>query len=186
MSLLLYIYIHIYLLTLSSSHSTCTISIVRIGYLNIGDDYTYANLAPAGWSLGELCAGVTCACLPTLRPLLFRVVTPRACKQRRLSFSRSVVVNNNNNNGTGAPLRSTAGGGSSVRQGLGHQQLSLGLSMSKLSGDLEAGSHDGSMVDAEAGPLETNGGRDVNVLLGTVASTKSDDSDRGQVFRNVM
>lgn len=57
--------------------STCTISIIRIEFLNNGEDFTYNNIAPAGWSLGELCAGITCACLPTLRPLLFRVVSPK-------------------------------------------------------------------------------------------------------------
>lgn len=50
---------------------------VRIEFLNLGDDPTYNNIAPAGWSFGELCAGVVTACLPTLRPLLFRVVIPK-------------------------------------------------------------------------------------------------------------
>ncbi|KAL1869332.1 hypothetical protein Daus18300_005544 [Diaporthe australafricana] len=56
---------------------TCVISVVRIEFLNLGDDPTYKNIAPAGWSFGELCAGVVTACLPTLRPLLFRVVIPK-------------------------------------------------------------------------------------------------------------
>jgi hypothetical protein len=57
--------------------STCAISVVRIEFLNLGGDPTYNNIAPAGWSFGELCAGVVTACLPTLRPLLFRVVIPK-------------------------------------------------------------------------------------------------------------
>jgi hypothetical protein len=57
--------------------STCAISVVRIEFLNLGDDPTYNNIAPAGWSFGELCAGLVTACLPTLRPLLFRVVIPK-------------------------------------------------------------------------------------------------------------
>lgn len=57
--------------------STCVISVVRIEFLNLGKDPTYNNIAPAGWSFGELCAGVVTACLPTLRPLLFRVVIPK-------------------------------------------------------------------------------------------------------------
>lgn len=56
---------------------TCAISVVRIEFLNLGDDPTYNNIAPAGWSFGELCAGLVTACLPTLRPLLFRVVIPK-------------------------------------------------------------------------------------------------------------
>lgn len=58
-------------------NSTCVISVVRIEFLNLGNDPTYNNIAPAGWSFGELCAGVVTACLPTLRPLLFRVVIPK-------------------------------------------------------------------------------------------------------------
>lgn len=58
-------------------YSTCVISVVRIEFLNLGNDPTYNNIAPAGWSFGELCAGVVTACLPTLRPLLFRVVIPK-------------------------------------------------------------------------------------------------------------
>ncbi|KAG6364069.1 hypothetical protein INS49_009172 [Diaporthe citri] len=56
---------------------TCVISVVRIEFLNLGNDPTYNNIAPAGWSFGELCAGVVTACLPTLRPLLLRVVIPK-------------------------------------------------------------------------------------------------------------
>ncbi|POS76932.1 hypothetical protein DHEL01_v204676 [Diaporthe helianthi] len=56
---------------------TCAISVVRIEFLNLGDDPTYNNIAPAGWSFGELCAGVITACLPTLRPLLLRVLIPK-------------------------------------------------------------------------------------------------------------
>lgn len=69
--------------------STCTISIIRIDFLNIGSDFTYTNVGPAGWSLGEICAGIICACLPTLRPLLFRVVpAPRSLP--RMKFSRYI------------------------------------------------------------------------------------------------
>lgn len=126
---------------------------MRIEFLNIGDDFTYANIAPAGWSLGELCAGVTCACLPTLRPLLFRVVTPGRSK-KRVNFSRSVV-----NGTTAIPLRGT------------------GQTSSKV-GDVEINE-----VELESG---NRSGRGVDVSLSTVSSTKSDDSDRQQPFRNVM
>lgn len=80
--------------------STCAISVVRIEFLNLGNDPTYNNIAPAGWSFGELCAGVVTACLPTLRPLLFRVLIPklssttaflsRKTPLRSRSLSRSV------------------------------------------------------------------------------------------------
>ncbi|KAI2623474.1 hypothetical protein GGS26DRAFT_219028 [Hypomontagnella submonticulosa] len=49
---------------------TCTISVVRIKYLEQGGDYSYENVEGSSWSITELCSGVTCACLPTLRPLV--------------------------------------------------------------------------------------------------------------------
>lgn len=33
---------------------------------------TWDNVASSCWSIGELCSGITCACLPTLRPLITR------------------------------------------------------------------------------------------------------------------
>ena len=46
------------------------ISIVRIKYLNLFEDTTWQNASAACWSIGELASGITCACLPTLRPLV--------------------------------------------------------------------------------------------------------------------
>ncbi|KAJ3550106.1 hypothetical protein NM208_g148 [Fusarium decemcellulare] len=51
---------------------TCTISLVRIRFLNITDDVTWVNVDTASWSIIELCSGIVCACLPTLRPLASR------------------------------------------------------------------------------------------------------------------
>lgn len=82
--------------------STCTISIVRIKFLNLGTDYTYANVAPAAWSLSELCAGIICACLPTMRPLFFRAATSR----RKSSSSTAYVTRGS----TSLPLKSGSGG----------------------------------------------------------------------------
>lgn len=63
---------------------------MRIEFLNLGSDFTYSNVGPAGWSLGEICAGIVCACLPTLRPLLFRVV-PATGSLPRIKFSRYIM-----------------------------------------------------------------------------------------------
>lgn len=60
------------LANLGVSASTCAISFVRIKYLKLSEDATWANVDSAGWSVGELSSGMTCACLPTLRPLLAR------------------------------------------------------------------------------------------------------------------
>ncbi|GAB1310585.1 Rhodopsin domain-containing protein [Madurella fahalii] len=49
---------------------TCAISVIRIQYLSLSTDVTWDNVASSCWSIGELCSGITCACLPTLRPLV--------------------------------------------------------------------------------------------------------------------
>ncbi len=41
-------------------------------YLKQGGDFTYENIGGSSWSITELCSGVVCACLPTLRPLVSR------------------------------------------------------------------------------------------------------------------
>ncbi|KAK6211008.1 integral membrane protein [Colletotrichum tabaci] len=52
---------------------TVAISIVRIRFLNIPADFTWANVDASLWSIGEISSAVTCACLPTLRPLLTKL-----------------------------------------------------------------------------------------------------------------
>ncbi|XXG94295.1 hypothetical protein Hte_000549 [Hypoxylon texense] len=49
---------------------TCAISVIRIKYLQQGGDFSYENVEGSAWSVAEICSGVTCACLPTLRPLV--------------------------------------------------------------------------------------------------------------------
>ncbi|KAI1779639.1 hypothetical protein F4818DRAFT_148293 [Hypoxylon cercidicola] len=49
---------------------TCAISVIRIKYLKQGGDFSYENVEGSAWSVAEICSGVTCACLPTLRPLV--------------------------------------------------------------------------------------------------------------------
>jgi hypothetical protein len=73
----------------SCSHSICSISVIRVTYLNIGSDVTYLNYATAGWSFGEQCAGIICACLPTLRWLLLRLVPERFPGYARSSSNKS-------------------------------------------------------------------------------------------------
>ncbi|KAK0667334.1 hypothetical protein QBC41DRAFT_374776 [Cercophora samala] len=52
---------------------TCAISVIRIQYLKLTADTTWDNVASSLWSVGELCSGITCACLPTLRPLVAKI-----------------------------------------------------------------------------------------------------------------
>lgn len=49
---------------------TVSISVLRIKYLKLFEDYTWENVESSAWSIGELCSGITCACLPTLRPFM--------------------------------------------------------------------------------------------------------------------
>lgn len=49
---------------------TVVISIIRIRYLGVFEDFTWENAAPSMWSTGELTSALTCACLPTLKPFV--------------------------------------------------------------------------------------------------------------------
>ncbi|PKS05927.1 hypothetical protein jhhlp_007760 [Lomentospora prolificans] len=52
---------------------TCALSIFRIKFLRLTEDFTWDNVESAAWSIAELSSGIICACLPTLRPLLGKV-----------------------------------------------------------------------------------------------------------------
>lgn len=49
---------------------TVAISVLRIKYLKLFEDFTWENVNSSAWSIGELCSGITCACLPTLGPFM--------------------------------------------------------------------------------------------------------------------
>ncbi|KAB5566657.1 hypothetical protein GE09DRAFT_743293 [Coniochaeta sp. 2T2.1] len=49
---------------------TVAISVLRLKYLTLSWDFTWQNVETSAWSMAELCSGITCACLPTLRPFL--------------------------------------------------------------------------------------------------------------------
>ncbi|KAF5640054.1 uncharacterized protein FTJAE_4601 [Fusarium tjaetaba] len=78
---------------------TCLISLVRIKFLNIGTDITWHNVESASWSVSELCCGIICACVPTLRPLLSG--HDRGSSHNQSSYSR------HENSRTGATARQT-------------------------------------------------------------------------------
>jgi hypothetical protein len=52
--------------------STVIISVVRIRYLKLFEDFSWENSPSSMWSVGELTSAITCCCLPTLRPLVSR------------------------------------------------------------------------------------------------------------------
>ncbi|KAK1984025.1 hypothetical protein LZ30DRAFT_587097 [Colletotrichum cereale] len=45
------------------------IAILRLQFLDIGPDFSWANVEPALWSIGELSAAMVCLCLPPLKAL---------------------------------------------------------------------------------------------------------------------
>ncbi|KAK8122017.1 hypothetical protein PG984_010687 [Apiospora sp. TS-2023a] len=53
---------------------TLATSIIRIKFLGLDLDTTFDNVDAAMWSVCEISAGLTCACLPTLRPLAARYI----------------------------------------------------------------------------------------------------------------
>lgn len=49
------------------------ISFIRIRFLKLFEDFTWENVDSSCWSIAELTSALTCACLPTLRPLLSQI-----------------------------------------------------------------------------------------------------------------
>ncbi|KAI1176792.1 hypothetical protein F4777DRAFT_597194 [Nemania sp. FL0916] len=65
---------------------TCAISVIRIKYLKQGGDFSYQNVEASSWSITELCSGVICVCLPTLRPFVQKYVPKLAGTIHRSSI----------------------------------------------------------------------------------------------------
>jgi hypothetical protein len=55
--------------------STCLISSLRMFALKKTADMTYDAASLLCWSIAEVASGVTCACIPTLRPLASRYLS---------------------------------------------------------------------------------------------------------------
>ncbi|KAM0077231.1 hypothetical protein ACKRZS_010695 [Fusarium odoratissimum] len=49
---------------------TLAIAILRMNWLEPVADMTWWNVTAASWSMAEIVSGITCACLPTFKPLL--------------------------------------------------------------------------------------------------------------------
>ncbi|EKJ68247.1 hypothetical protein FPSE_11586 [Fusarium pseudograminearum CS3096] len=61
--------------TLCLGFFNIAISVLRLQWLTPAKDLTWWNVTPAYWSLAEMVSGLGCACLPTLKPLLYRAKT---------------------------------------------------------------------------------------------------------------
>ncbi|KAK2028654.1 hypothetical protein LX32DRAFT_719928 [Colletotrichum zoysiae] len=68
---------------------TCAISVIRMRFLHLGADFTWENVESASWSIGELCCGLTCSCLPACRPLVSRFIPALSSRATKSSTHRS-------------------------------------------------------------------------------------------------
>ncbi|KAK4167243.1 hypothetical protein QBC43DRAFT_204141 [Cladorrhinum sp. PSN259] len=93
---------------------TCAISVIRIQYLRLSDDTTWDNVASSCWSVGELCSGITCACLPTLRPLVGKVFP--SLQSQNSNTGKYYHSSSKRNGGTG-PHRSNRSGTNASQSG---------------------------------------------------------------------
>jgi hypothetical protein len=75
-------------LQLTKPLQTCAISIIRIQYLKLSPDVTWDNVESSCWSISELCSGIICACLPTLRPLLAKFVPSMGTSKNTSSYKQ--------------------------------------------------------------------------------------------------
>jgi len=98
--------------------STCTISVIRIRFLKFSPDDTYDNAAAASWSLGELCCGLVCSSLGTLRPLVFRLLESAPLRQYRTTIaghsSRGGAAGKYHHTSSGSRSALPRGGGSAA------------------------------------------------------------------------
>ncbi|KAF4978535.1 hypothetical protein FZEAL_5107 [Fusarium zealandicum] len=73
---------------------TVAVSIMRMQWLTPQKDVTWWNVTAASWSLSEITSAITCACLPTLKPLVARYEAKVNANAKRDNTFRlqSVVV----------------------------------------------------------------------------------------------
>ncbi|KAG6368121.1 hypothetical protein INS49_002322 [Diaporthe citri] len=99
---------------------TCAISLIRLGYLKQGPDFTWDNVPTSGWSISELCSGIICACLPTLRPLMSKIkpqwMASYASRSRRTKQTGYGDKNNYGANSVKIKATSSTGNSRSTRE----------------------------------------------------------------------
>jgi hypothetical protein len=72
------------------------------------EDFSWENTEPSAWSIGELSSAVTCACLPTLTPLVAKYFPKQPTTGHR---SNSALLKEYNSGGTGGPNSQRSRGG---------------------------------------------------------------------------
>ncbi|KAH7146074.1 hypothetical protein EDB81DRAFT_650699 [Dactylonectria macrodidyma] len=99
---------------------TCTISVIRAPTLRdaaVTEDLPWGNTDAAWWTVLELTCGILCASLPTLRPLLAKVVPGLSTK--RSSNDHELYATGRRATTTGfMPARHSASGGSTEALGV--------------------------------------------------------------------
>lgn len=97
-------------------YSTVILSVIRIRYLQLFEDFSWENVESSLWSVGELTSAMTCACLPTFRPFISRYFP----SLRDLVGRSKVTPNSNGGYGGKTDPEST------LRSGGAHIKLSSG------------------------------------------------------------
>ncbi|KAL8679485.1 MAG: hypothetical protein Q9224_002180 [Gallowayella concinna] len=139
----------------------CIVSILRlISLLTVSySDITWTVTDPLLWSMLEPCVGVTCACIPLMRPLLSRAFPERHSKRANKYGEFKDVPSPNNSNGSGNrrfggrkiqddgtyPLTNTSG---SV--GVTTNEISSGRLAGPIDGSKDADLEDFSLEELEA------------------------------------
>lgn len=112
---------------------------IRLAWLKQGTDFTFTNVPTACWSVGELCCGITCACLPTLRPLMMKVkprwMTSYATRPKQHSYGGSGEAR------YGPGMQGNAGVTSSTGAGT-HQTAESSITMASLNNYSRLGDED--------------------------------------------
>ncbi|KAK3298656.1 uncharacterized protein B0H64DRAFT_454095 [Chaetomium fimeti] len=96
---------------------TVIISIIRIRYLQLFEDFPWENVESSLWSIGELTSALTCACLPTMRPFVSRYFPSFASQHGHSSHGYA-----NASSGAATCRRRRAGGPSALESGGGNVQ----------------------------------------------------------------
>ncbi|KAL8814159.1 MAG: hypothetical protein Q9223_006600 [Gallowayella weberi] len=130
----------------------CIVSILRlISLLTVSyTDITWTVTDPLLWSMLEPCVGVTCACIPLMRPLLNHVFPDRHSKRaNKYGEFKDDVHSPNNSNGSGGSGNNRRFGGRKVQpQDDGAYPLTntsgnVGVTTNEISSGRLAGSKDG-------------------------------------------
>ncbi|KAL8314957.1 hypothetical protein RB601_002667 [Gaeumannomyces tritici] len=154
----------------------CIVSVYRLFTLYPGvvsTDPTWDNIGAAIWSIVELTAAIVASCLPTLRPLLARVLPGIGLSSARNGYSRSrsAYLRQGSTGGGGLHRTKSAAVVSSAAGDRGGNQTDSFNSEELALRDIGAGSV---RTDVDAEEMGLGAGRGVGMPSGTYANASSD------------